>query len=163
MALLKHALPVALTHPAPVIRRGALDLVSVLLLQCTESIGVCVPPLLHTLAALCADSAEEIAEARISERSFIWWFYTVPRTGALNFESLCQAALALVDAWARRGRMGEAVSTSLQAVLAQLLSLPVTFRCKADEAVKRLALQARILKRPLLVAIYICLYTCVLY
>jgi hypothetical protein len=40
----------------------------VLLVQCTDSMGVCVPALLHTLAALCADSAEEIAEARISEK-----------------------------------------------------------------------------------------------
>jgi len=29
MTLLKRALPVALTHPAPVIRRGALNLVSI--------------------------------------------------------------------------------------------------------------------------------------
>jgi len=113
LTLLNRALPAALTHPALVIRRGALDLVSVLLLQCTETLGVCVPALLHALAALCADSAEDVA----------------------------QAALALVSDWAKRGRLDQAVSTSLEAVLALLLSLPVTFRCEADQGVKRLAIQ----------------------
>jgi hypothetical protein len=54
---------------------------------------------------------------------------------------ISQAALALVGAWARRGRMGDAVSTSLEGVVALLLSLPVTFRCEADQGVKRLAIQ----------------------
>ena len=40
--------------------------------------------------------------------------------------------------------MGDAVSTSLEAVVALLQSLPLTFRCEADEGVKRLAIQASI-------------------
>jgi len=51
---------VALTHPAVLVRRSVLDLLRVLLLQCSSCMQECVPTLLDALAALCADRDAEV-------------------------------------------------------------------------------------------------------
>ena len=112
--LLSHALPLAVNHASVEVRRAALLLVRALLLCANPaSMRPCLPALVRAAAALSADTSNElVAEARV-----------------------------LVADAARRGRMLEVLSAARHAAEALLLSLPITFRCEADEGLKQLELQ----------------------